>query len=108
MNEIRLYWALLASLILPAAAACGEERAADAVSVFHCAFDQAWDVNFDRWPDRWVRQTGVKYPHYVSIGIQDDDTAGAKKCLRLDLDGAAAAVSSPRPPPSAAKLAPSP
>jgi hypothetical protein len=78
MNVTRLLWALIASLILPAATACGEERADDAVSVFHCAFDQAWDMNFDRWPDRWVRQTGVKYPHYVSIGIQDSDTAAAK------------------------------
>ncbi len=93
--NIRSIFALSASLILPAAAAYGDERAADAVSVFHCTFDEAWDMNFDRWPDRWVRQTGVKYPHYVSIGIQDDDTAVAKKCLKLDLDGAAAAVSSP-------------
>jgi hypothetical protein len=95
MNDIRFFWAVVASLILPAAAARGDERAADTVSVFHCTFDQAWDVNFDSWPDRWVRQTGVRYPHYVNIGIQDDDTAAAKKCLRLDLDGAAAAVSSP-------------
>jgi hypothetical protein len=94
MNATRFLWALIASLILPAAAACGEERADDAVSVFHCTFDEAWDMNFDRWPDRWVRQTGVKYPHYVNIGIHDDDTA-VGKCLRLELDGAAACVSSP-------------
>ncbi|HJQ79113.1 MAG TPA: hypothetical protein VJ828_04115 [Lacipirellulaceae bacterium] len=95
MNDIRLLLALLASLILPAAAAAGEERAADAVSVFHCRFNEEWDMNFDHWPDRWVRQTGVEFPHYVRIGIQDDETAVGKKCLRLELDGAAAAVSSP-------------
>ena len=38
---------LLASLILSSAAAAGEGRHADAVEVFRCAFDEAWDMNFD-------------------------------------------------------------
>jgi hypothetical protein len=89
------FTAALASLILSAVAEAGEGRHADAVDVFHCAFDQEWDVNFDRWPDRWVRQTGVQFPHYVNIGIHDDASAAGGKCLEFDLDGAAAAVTSP-------------
>ncbi|MCI0334870.1 MAG: hypothetical protein L0228_16775 [Planctomycetes bacterium] len=87
--------ALVASLILSPFAAAGEARHADAVNVFHCTFGDKWDVNYDHWPDRWVRKTGANYPHYVSIGIQPDDSATSKKCLRIDLDGAAAAVASP-------------
>ena len=43
------------------------------MNVFHCTFGEDWDVNYDGWPDRWVRKTGPDYPHYVNIGIQDDD-----------------------------------
>ncbi len=87
--------ALIASLILSPFAAAGESPHADAVNVFHCTFGNNWDVNFDRWPDRWIRKTGAGYPHYVNIGIKPDDSAPGKKCLRIDLDGAAAAVASP-------------
>src|SRR3990172_4394865 len=83
------------ALIVSPSAAVGEPRHADAVNVFQCAFGEDWDVNYDRWPDRWVRKTGPAYPHYVTIEIQDDATAPHQKCLRIDLDGAAAAVASP-------------
>ena len=84
-----------AAAIVCDAALGGEGRPSDAVTVFECAFGDDWDMNFDRWPDRWVRKTGVEFPHYVNIGIEEDATAVGKKCLRLDLDGAAAAVTSP-------------
>jgi hypothetical protein len=135
---------LAAALILPLRAGAGEQRYPDAVTVFRCGFGEDWDVNYDQWPDRWVRKTGLGYPHYVKIGIQDDtsvalapeigshfcQTVGnvpiplepasfalscalraravaafytslstsrsvGHKCLQIDLDGAAAAVSSP-------------
>jgi hypothetical protein len=73
----------------------GEARHVDAVRVFHCNFDQQWDEDYDHWPDRWVRRSGIAYPHYVSIAIREDATAAGKKCLRIDLDGAAAGVASP-------------
>jgi hypothetical protein len=87
--------AVFVALILAACAAAEEARHPDAVPVFRCAFGDDWDVNYDTWPDRWVRKTGSEYPHYVSIAIQEDPTAAGKKCLRIDLDGAAAAVVSP-------------
>ncbi len=92
---LRAAVAVVAALILSANAAAEEARHPDAVSVFHCTFGDDWDVNYDTWPDRWVRKTGLGYPHYVNIAIQEDATAVGKKCLRIDLDGASAEVASP-------------
>jgi hypothetical protein len=90
-----LLLAVGAPLIVASTAAADEAGHVDAVSVFQCAFGEDWDVNYDGWPDRWVRKTGPEHPHYVNIAIQEDPTAPQQKCLRIDLDGAAAAVSSP-------------
>lgn len=88
-------WALLAVLILSAKSQAGDARHPDAVSVFRCTFGDDWDVNYDGWPDRWVRKTGSGYPQYVNIAIRDDATAVGHKSLQIDLDGAAAAIVSP-------------
>ena len=88
-------WACAASAILAGGATATEDRPADAVNVYHCTFGEEWDVNFDNWPDKWVRKTGLQYPHYVEIAIQDNADTPAKRHLQFDLDGAAAAVSSP-------------
>ncbi len=88
-------FALVAALILAVNVTAEEARQPDAVPVFHCAFGEDWDVNYDGWPDRWVRKTGLGYPHYVNMAIEDDATAVGHKCLQIDLDGAAAAVVSP-------------
>ncbi len=91
-------WPLLVLALAPivtASARAGEDRYAEAVKVFDCAFSEKWDENFDRWPDRWVRKRGDEYPHYVNIQIQDDAAVAGGKCLTIDLDGAAAAISSP-------------
>ncbi|MCI0491966.1 MAG: hypothetical protein L0Z07_03400 [Planctomycetes bacterium] len=96
--EIALACAVALGAILPVAAAASDARHSDAVGVFQCGFDEAWDLNYDRWPDRWVRNTGVKYPHYVQIAIQADPTAVGGQCLQIDLDGASASISSPPTP----------
>jgi len=87
--------AAVASLIVATALRAGEVQYNDAVNVFHCAFGDEGDVNFDRWPDRWVRKTGPSFPQYVNIEIRDDAAAPSNKCLAIDLDGASAAVTSP-------------
>ncbi len=87
--------AVVVGLILSGRAIAAESRHLDAVPIFQCAFGDDWDVNYDGWPDRWVRKTGSGLPHYVNIGIQEDETAVGKKCLRIDLDGASAEVESP-------------
>jgi hypothetical protein len=72
-----------------------EDRPADATEVFHCDFDETWDVNYDHWPDRWVRKTGPDFPHYVDIQIRELDGTSGDRALVLELDGASASVSSP-------------
>lgn len=67
----------------------------DAVAVFHCDFTDASDVNFDRWPDHWTRAQGIDYPPYVKIRIHEEASRADKQCLRMSLDGAAAAAYSP-------------
>jgi hypothetical protein len=86
---------MFAALIVQGLARIGEARQSDSVTIFHCDFGEEWDVNYDGWPDRWDRKTGADYPHYVSATIHDNDDAAGKKCLRIDLDGAAASVSTP-------------
>ncbi len=80
-----------------AASAVEIERPADTIEVFHCAFDDAWDANYDKWPDRWTRKSGEAYPHYVDIRMSEtaDPQATGGRFLEIDLDGASAAVSSP-------------
>jgi hypothetical protein len=96
LSLLRVVGFLLAWLIVAtvAAAASGDGHA-DAVNIFQCAFGEEWDVNYDAWPDRWVRQTGPAYPHYVDVEIRDEPGAEGGKCLAIDLDGAAAAVNTP-------------
>jgi hypothetical protein len=87
--------ALCVMLSLGLAPVPASARNADTIPVFHCTFGDDWDVNYDSWPDRWSRKEGPDFPHYVNIAIQNDESAEKEKCLRIDLDGAAAAVSSP-------------
>jgi hypothetical protein len=91
----RAVWALVVGLILAANVAAEEARHPDAVPVFRCTFGDDWDVNYDGWPDRWVRKTGSGLPHYVNIAIQEDAAAVGHRCLKIDLDGASAEVESP-------------
>lgn len=93
--KIPIFLAIAAWLIVAATSRAGDDRYADAVRVFDCDFGENWDENYDRWPDRWTRKEGNDYPHYVSIQTQDDAAAKGGRCLTIDLDGAAAAISSP-------------
>jgi hypothetical protein len=72
-----------------------EARYPEAVTVFHCTFDASWDKNFDQWPDGWTRRQGQGFPHYVSIKTAKYPSPQDDRCLRIDLDGGAAAAYSP-------------
>jgi hypothetical protein len=87
--------ALFLSFILAARTAADDAGSVDAFRVFECKFDEQWDENFDGWPDRWIRRSGIEYPHYVRIAIQADETAAEQECLQIELDGASAAIASP-------------
>jgi hypothetical protein len=71
---------------------------ADAPLVYYCGFETAADVNYDGWPDEWTRRRDRDYPQYLNAAIADDSqqpVAGSNRCLRIDLDGGAAAVFTP-------------
>ena len=87
---------LLTILILAAGVAAPTDvRYPDALEVFHCDFGPDWNHSFDGWPDRWTSQRSAAYPAYLPKRIVDDPSAAGGHCLRIDLDGGAAAISSP-------------
>jgi hypothetical protein len=45
------------ALIVLAGGRASEARHSDSVPVFHCTFGDDWDVNYDGWPDRWIRNS---------------------------------------------------
>jgi len=72
-----------------------ESRYPDTTEVFRCDFGKDWDKNYDGWPDDWTRRRGRGYPHYVSMHIDADSPPPGGSCLRVELDGGAAAAYSP-------------
>ena len=82
-------------ILLFVAAAPMATRAADAVPLFQCDFEEAWDKNFDGWPDGWTRERGPGYPQFVKMQISPDPVEPKNHCLRVDLDGGGAAINSP-------------
>ncbi|MDX1962965.1 MAG: hypothetical protein SFX18_07420 [Pirellulales bacterium] len=100
------------------------DRPEEAVPVFTCDFGEAWDQNYDQWPDRWTRVTSSIYPHYLPVKIVPEvpntdaeadaaallaatsvpsspeatstvPPAPAGYVLRIELDGGGALVQSP-------------
>jgi len=70
-------------------------RPPGAVPIYTCDFETASDINYDQWPDRWTRHRGIGFPHYLKIEIRPEQTATGEGALRIDLDGGAAAATSP-------------
>jgi len=85
------------SLIVAAAATAPSGHRADTVAhVFRCGFDADWDKNYDNWPDGWTRQTGPRYPHYLTVQLQNHASEDApNRHLQADLNGGAVLVESP-------------
>lgn len=92
-----LNFSILTTLVILSATApqVSADRHPDAICVFDCQFDRPWDANFDNWPDNWRRVLGEGLPHYVDIGIVDDDAANGNACLMVDVDGGGGHVESP-------------
>ncbi|QDT71985.1 COG1470 family protein [Lacipirellula limnantheis] len=70
-------------------------RHPDTVEVFACDFGQAWDLNYDRWPDRWQRVFGEGLPKYVEAGIVADEAAPNGSRLTVKVNGGGAKLLSP-------------
>src|SRR3990172_7735230 len=84
----------LTALILTAQAPVPvEQRGAE--TVYATGFEHDTDANFDDWPDVWTRRRGAGFPHYLRIGLADDPVGETSRCLRVELDGGAALLSSP-------------
>src|SRR5260221_2358771 len=87
---------LLTILILATGVAAPTEvRYRDAVEFFHGDSGPHWDQSSDGWPDRCTRRRSPAFPSYLPVQIQDDPSVPGGHCLRIDLDGGAAAISSP-------------
>ena len=67
----------------------------DGVELYQCGFEQSADRDYDGWPDGWTRQRGPGFPHYVQVQQSQEASAEGRQCLRIDLDGGAAAAYSP-------------
>jgi len=90
------FWFCL--LIVAAADEPIETRYAGAVPLYSCDFEEASDDDFDGWPQNWVRRRGPGYPHFLQLKIAREPAPQGAYCFKLNLDGAAAAVTSPPQP----------
>ncbi|HEX4147716.1 MAG TPA: hypothetical protein VHY20_01960, partial [Pirellulales bacterium] len=90
---------LLACLMIVAALSPAGDPAADpdAVQVFACDFAPGTNLNSQGIPAGWSRRIDAQCPRYVPIRLDADAAAGGG-CLRIDLDGGAAELYSPRLP----------
>ena len=70
-----------------------EARYPEADAVFHCDFDDSCDENFDKWPDRWERPQGPRYPRYVSVKISEPQFEGQTKGKLGNIEAKAAVES---------------
>ena len=87
---------LLPLLLLAAGASTPTEgRSPPAAEVFHCTFDHSWDANYDDWPAGWTRRSGPAFPQYVHVKLHQEPPPDGRNCLRVELDGGAAAAFSP-------------
>lgn len=72
-----------------------DARYPGAVTAYECDFEEASDDDFDGWPHGWVRRRAPGYPHYLKMQLSREPSPRGKQCFRFDLDGGAAAASSP-------------
>lgn len=69
--------------------------------IYRCLFDPRFDaIDGDGWPDHWQRKSGiendVRFPEYLDIRIAEHRNPFSNHVLRMDMDGGAAAVFTPK------------
>lgn len=69
-----------------------------AATVYYCGFEEASDDDFDGWPQGWQRRRGSGYPHYLEVKISREPSFAGDYCFRMNLNGGAAAASTPPQP----------
>jgi hypothetical protein len=88
---------ILANLLLLSAVVGPVEDTSqvDSVEIFHCDFStEVWDINFDQWPDTWVREFGPDLPQFVEAKLQPEPGSSGGQCLQVALNGGSALVHS--------------
>lgn len=62
--------------------------------VYQTGFEEGADINFDGWPDQWMRRRGIGFPQYLEIGIAVDPKPlpNSKQALRMELDGSGSTI----------------
>lgn len=86
-------WSLL--IVAAAVGAPIDTRYPGAVTAYECDFEEDSDDDFDGWPHGWHRRRGAAYPHYLKMHLSGESSSRGHGCFRFDLDGGAAAASSP-------------
>ncbi|GIW93985.1 MAG: hypothetical protein KatS3mg110_2026 [Pirellulaceae bacterium] len=73
--------------------------AREAILVYHCAFDETTDIDWNHWPDGWTRKRGKGFPSYVTIQMEPIPEPGQRpqrdRKLVVRMDGGNAALYSP-------------
>src|SRR5262245_59888695 len=86
-------WSLL--IVAAAVGAPIDTRYPGATTAYECDFEEDSDDDFDGWPHAWKRRRGPEYPHYLKMQLSAEPSARGQHCFRFDLDGGAAAATSP-------------
>lgn len=95
----RMALLVIVSAVLFGAGLRAEEPAAsEPDTIFASDFGDAADADYNGWPDGWTRRKGPGYPHYVKAQIDIEAQDDALDALRIDLNGGAIEVYSPRIP----------
>ena len=70
--------------------------------IYRCLFDRLMDADGDGFPDYWTRKegidSGVPFPIHLNIAIADHPNPFGNHVLRMNMEGGAAAVFSPKIP----------
>ena len=61
-------------------------------------FESSQDEEIDGWPAGWTRRHGPGFPRYIRIRENDDRPPPGGRCLRVELNGGAAAAYGPSIP----------
>ncbi len=68
----------------------------DSVPVFICRFsEEEWDINYDQWPDGWMRSQDMEHASYARIAIEPGEEDIQGNMLVIHPDGSSVKISSP-------------
>lgn len=66
-----------------------------AIEVFRFSFENDQDLDYDRYPDDWIRRIGREFPHYIPIEIDPNHGARGQQSLEFRANGGPAILYSP-------------